>query len=142
MAHTTLYPLIRETLIYLEFGGQQQLQQFELTLAQYDTLRQLAQSRGVRIGKLGQRLLLDNSKMTRIVDALTARGLVERRQDPEDRRAWLVRLTQEGEALRAEAAEAHEAHLQHQFAALSLEEQAQLGVLLERIRQRATGEVD
>jgi DNA-binding MarR family transcriptional regulator len=37
--------------------------------------------------------------MTRRLDSMVAGGLVERLPDPHDRRAWLVRLTAQGEAL-------------------------------------------
>ena len=44
---------------------------------------------------------LDASNFTGLVDRLEAKGLVERRPDPEDRRVKLVALTGEGHALQA-----------------------------------------
>lgn len=48
-------------------------------------------------------LFCDASNVTAIVDRLSARGLIERRDSPSDRRVKLLALTAGGEALRAEA---------------------------------------
>jgi DNA-binding MarR family transcriptional regulator len=48
------------------------------------------------------------SMMSRVVDRLVSRGLVERREDPEDRRRTLVGATPEGRALGRRAVEAGE----------------------------------
>ena len=45
-------------------------------------------------------LFCDASNVTAMVDRLAARGLVERRDSPSDRRVKLLALTAEGEALR------------------------------------------
>lgn len=50
--------------------------------------------------ELAQRLCCDASNVTGIVDRLEARGLVERRTAPEDRRVKYLVLTDEGRALR------------------------------------------
>lgn len=42
------------------------------------------------------------SSLTAIADGLEKRGFVMRERDPDDRRAWLLRLTDEGAAFRAE----------------------------------------
>ena len=47
-------------------------------------------------GKLLRETLVTSGTMTNRVDRLTARGLVERLPDPNDRRGVLVRLTPEG----------------------------------------------
>jgi DNA-binding MarR family transcriptional regulator len=135
MVEQDLYNLLRESLVHLESGGHAALQNFDLTAAHYDALRLLSLDEGQRMGELGRRLLCDNSKTTRIVDHLAARGLAERRQDAADRRAWLVFLTPAGAALRDRALIAHHAYLQAQFAILSTHEQAQLVQLLGRLRQ-------
>jgi DNA-binding MarR family transcriptional regulator len=135
MAEQDIYNLLRENIVFLESGGHVALQAFDLTLVQYDALRLLSLDEGQRMGELGRRLLCDNSKTTRIVDNLAARGLAQRRQDAADRRAWLVFLTPAGAALRDRALIAHRAYLQAQFAILKENEQAQLAQLLGRLRQ-------
>ena len=56
----------------------------------------------MRPSMLAERLHIAARSATEVVDALEARGLVERGPDPDDRRATLVRPT---EAARAELAE-------------------------------------
>jgi DNA-binding MarR family transcriptional regulator len=135
MAEQDLYNLLRENLVFLESGGHATLQNFDLTVAHYDALRLLLLETGQRMGELGRRLLCDNSKTTRIVDHLAARGLAERRQDAADRRAWLVFLTPAGAALRDRALIAHRTYLQAQFAVLNENEQVQLAQMLAHLRQ-------
>jgi MarR family transcriptional regulator for hemolysin len=51
---------------------------------------------GVRPGILAETLSLEASSLVRIVDHLIGSGLVERHEDPQDRRARILRLTDEG----------------------------------------------
>lgn len=54
---------------------------------------------------LAQQLFCDPSNVTGIVDRLVARGLVERRGSDTDRRVKIIRLTPEGERIRASVVE-------------------------------------
>lgn len=70
----------------------------ELTLVQVRVLRRLAkQPRS--IGSLGVDLMLAPPSMTRLIDRLEERGLIERRRDDEDRRKVLATITDEGRRL-------------------------------------------
>jgi MarR family transcriptional regulator for hemolysin len=51
---------------------------------------------GVRPGVLAETLSLEASSLVRIVDQLIESKLVERHEDPQDRRARILRLTEEG----------------------------------------------
>lgn len=51
---------------------------------------------GVRPGVLAMALGLEASSLVRVVDQLIAAGLLERHEDPNDRRARILRLTAEG----------------------------------------------
>jgi len=51
---------------------------------------------GVRPGVLAEALSLEASSLVRVVDHLIESGLVERYEDPNDRRAKILRLTDEG----------------------------------------------
>ncbi|MEU0069944.1 MarR family transcriptional regulator [Streptomyces sp. NPDC006332] len=55
--------------------------------------------------KLAQKLRCEPSNVTGIVDRLEARGLVERRTDPKDRRVKLAAATQEGSRVARELRE-------------------------------------
>jgi len=67
----------------------------ELTLAQVRVLRRLAKEPR-SLGQLGADLVLAPPSMTRLVDRLEERGLIERRRDDEDRRKVLATITPEG----------------------------------------------
>jgi DNA-binding MarR family transcriptional regulator len=48
-------------------------------------------------GKVADALEVPKANITGIVDRLVAHGLVSRREDPEDRRSYILRLTEEGQ---------------------------------------------
>jgi MarR family transcriptional regulator for hemolysin len=52
---------------------------------------------GVRPGVLAETLSLEASSLVRVVDHLIESGLLERHDDPHDRRAKILRLTAEGQ---------------------------------------------
>ncbi len=59
-------------------------------------LRRAGQPYDLSPGRLVSETLVTSGTMTNRVDRLVARGLVERRPDPDDRRGVLVRLTASG----------------------------------------------
>jgi len=76
----------------------------DLSLAEYDTLLQIASSQGrrLRMHQLAERVLLSRSGITRLVDRLVEEGLVERSACPSDARGAEAVLTGNGsERLRA-----------------------------------------
>ncbi|MCQ1986070.1 MarR family winged helix-turn-helix transcriptional regulator [Arthrobacter sp. zg-Y844] len=93
----------------------QQLAPYDLTPHQFRALSAVARAAahgaapdtagvgcepGLRLKELAERLRIAPRSATEVVDQLTAKGLVERRAHPTDRRATLLTLTQAGERLR------------------------------------------
>jgi len=74
-----------------------------------------AEDRVLRLSDLAERSGLSLSRVSRIVDALEARGLVERRCCPEDRRARNAGLTAAGAELLESAQATHSAGVQARF---------------------------
>jgi DNA-binding MarR family transcriptional regulator len=72
-----------------------------LTFARYEALVLLTfSSRGsLPLGKMGERLQVHPTSVTSIVDRLEAAGLVVRRPHPEDGRAVLAEITDDGRAV-------------------------------------------
>jgi len=66
-----------------------------MTVAQAATLEALADG-GLRLGELGRRLGIAPSTLSRNLDRLVERSLVERGPDPDDRRALRAILTETG----------------------------------------------
>jgi DNA-binding MarR family transcriptional regulator len=81
---------------------------YDLSTPQYAVLVHASEA-GVPLGEISDRMLADNSNLTRMVDRLEARGLVRRAPDPRDRRVTLVQLTPEGAALASELRPRHRA---------------------------------
>ena len=64
-----------------------------VTRAQWRVLARLKREPGLRQVELAERLDMEPITLCRIVDRLEEAGLVERKTDPSDRRAWLLELT-------------------------------------------------
>ena len=70
----------------------------DLTMAQFRGLMVLSHEQPLAIGALGDRLGMGLPGASRLVDRLVAERLVERDEDPADRRRALVRLAARGQA--------------------------------------------
>ncbi len=78
---------------------------YGLTTSQFFLLIALYEENGILISKLAKKVALDKATLTGIIDRLERDGLVERRNDPEDRRAIRIYLTSKAESLREELLE-------------------------------------
>lgn len=76
------------------------LEAFELDSAFYSVLAELADHPGIDQRRLGDALGIDRTSIGEIVDALDQRGLIVRKVRPTDRRARVLHISEEGEALR------------------------------------------
>jgi DNA-binding MarR family transcriptional regulator len=77
--------------------------------------------------------MLTSGGMTKRIDRLVGAGLVERRPDPGDGRATLVRLTRRGKRIADAALETHIAGDERLLGALSQAERRTLDVLLRKL---------
>lgn len=84
-------------------------QQFGITVDQWAILKNLGQYKHLSQKELADYCGKDQPTLTRIVDILVSKKLVERRTNPTDRRSFVVHLTNEGsekiEALSAQVGE-------------------------------------
>lgn len=76
------------------------LEELDLTFMQAHVLRLLDGDRPIPMGDVAAVLRCDASNVTGIADRLEARGLVERRNAPHDRRVKALTLTPAGQQLR------------------------------------------
>jgi DNA-binding MarR family transcriptional regulator len=80
--------------------GHKLFRPFGLTSAQYNVLNILIHHPdGLSQRELGDRLVVDRSNVTGLLDRLEKSGRVRRKDDPEDRRVYRVSLTPAGQAL-------------------------------------------
>lgn len=70
-----------------------------VTRAQWKVLFRLTRKPGLRQTELADMLEIEPITLSRIVDKLEEAGLVERRPDPTDRRAWRLHVTAEAQPL-------------------------------------------
>ena len=73
--------------------------EYGITIAQSFILFSLLESDGLSIKNLAERLNIDSSAITGLVDRLEKESLVERRVDPKDRRSFSIFLTNKGKNL-------------------------------------------
>ncbi len=67
-----------------------------LTPEQWGILARLSEQEGMNQSQLGERAFKDRHNITRLLNVLERRGLVERRPDESDRRAYRLFLTEAG----------------------------------------------
>lgn len=106
---------------------------FGLTPAGFDvlaTLRRSGPPYALSPGALLDSMMVTSGTMTHRVDLLVKAGLVERSPNPDDRRSFIISLTEEGFAVIERAVEAHVATQTRLVALLPAAERRQLDSLL------------
>jgi len=75
---------------------QAEMSSFDLTARQYAVLFALAHSEGMSQSKLVDATGIDRSTMADIVRRMLKKGIIQRKRDKDDARAYEVRITDEG----------------------------------------------
>jgi DNA-binding MarR family transcriptional regulator len=105
------------------------------SLPRFDLMAQLERHpEGLKMRELSRRLMVTGGNVTGLTDKLVAEGLVARRDDPLDGRAWTVQLTPEGRRQFKAMARAHEAWVVELLGRLTPQKQAQLYELLGELK--------
>src|SRR5438034_1878717 len=107
-----------------------------LPLTSFDVLAQLdiAPGRQLRMSELADAVLLSRSGLTRLVERLENKGLLERRECSEDARGAYAVLTDDGRTLLAAARKTHLAGVRTRFLErFDREELQSLGDLWQRV---------
>jgi DNA-binding MarR family transcriptional regulator len=113
-------------------------EQFATTLPRFDLMAQLERhAEGLKMNELSRLLMVTGGNVTAIVDQLEKEGLVERLDEPADRRAFRIHLTRAGEKSFGEMARAHEDWVVELLAGMSRREQEELLKLLAKVKQHA-----
>jgi DNA-binding MarR family transcriptional regulator len=108
----------------------------ELEPREFALLRAVHAAEGQTQQAIGERLQIPPSRMVAFIDALEARGLLERRQNPQDRRTRELYLTAAGRDLLGRAFAVAVDHERDLCADLDPEEREQLLDLLQRVALR------
>ncbi len=71
----------------------------DATAEQWGLLNIIRSSPGIIQSELAERSMKDRTNVTRMLDLMAKRGLVERKDDPNDRRTFRLFITKNGESL-------------------------------------------
>lgn len=115
--------------------------QFGTTLSRFDLMAQLHRfPAGLRSGELSQRLMVTGANVTLVVDQLARAGLVVRQDDPQDRRALIIKLTPKGRREIERMMPVHARWVNELLGDLSAAEKEQIRKLLGKLEPRTSGE--
>jgi DNA-binding MarR family transcriptional regulator len=109
----------------------------KMTPTKLRALDVISEAGGVRVGELADRIGIDETTATRLVDRLEAAGVAERRSVAGDRRVIVVGLTPAGVALVREVARRRQRFLCDVLTALEPDERTELV----RLTAKAAAEV-
>ncbi len=110
-----------------------------LTLTEFAILEALFHKGPMLLGEVQRRILVSSGGITYLVDRLERKGLVERRECPEDRRARYAALTPAGETLIAQIFPEHARALEHALAGLDDADKETAARLLRALGRYAAG---
>ncbi len=95
-----------------------EMQSLELTYAQIGTLMALQRRGAMTVSNVAENTNLSLAAGSHLVNRLVQRGLLERREDPDDRRQKLVTLSDDGKAFLERFSNAQETILRGMFQAV------------------------
>ena len=125
------YDLIFELYMLLDDGDRHLLNQYDLTVPRFYLLVHLGEQPGLSPNQLSEIMFCDKSNITRLVQHLATRNLIEKRPHETDGRSFRLFLTPEGEAVREEALATHGVFNHERFAAM----QGKMPELLKLMRE-------
>ena len=79
------------------------LDALDLTYTQYITMMVMWEKKSVNVKTLGENLFLDSGTLTPVLKKLESKGYITRERSDKDERNLIVRVTDEGEALKDKA---------------------------------------
>lgn len=126
----TLADAFRSVARLLRQASVESLSQWDLTPSQFRALRAVLHHDALRPSELSDHLRIAPRSTTEVLDDLAAKGLVERRPDPEDRRATLVTPTEHGKVVAEQIRSARGSESARVFAKLTPDDRAQLARIL------------
>lgn len=118
----------------LRHSSREALAPWDIAPSHSRALSVLMQHQSLRLSELSDHLHIAPRSTTDVVDGLQERGLIRRSPDPDDRRAMLVSLTEEGQRAGTAIRAARDADAERFFAALSETDRHELARILHTLR--------
>jgi len=124
----------------MEIGLRTELRtRFKTTLPRFDLMSQLYRNPdGVKMRELSRLLMVSCGNITGLTDRLVEEGMIQRRDDPKDRRAYYVSLTPNGRKAFQEMAVLHKRWVASMLSGLAPADLDQLDQLLGKLKRRLT----
>jgi len=111
----------------------QHLSSAGLTISQFGVLEALYHLGPLSQKDIGQKILRSSGNITMVIDNLEKRSLVRRERDRQDRRSFIVHLTDAGNQLIRKIFPPHAAVISNELSVLTAAEQKMLGVLCKKL---------
>jgi DNA-binding MarR family transcriptional regulator len=138
LVQATLY----RALVELFWGVRRSAPIGEVDRTQLHILALLTRRPGLRSSEVSKAIGLDLSTVSRHCTDLISRNLLERQEDPDDRRAAFLRPTELGHSLIAELADRQQAVLDKALSSWNSQDQEQLLALITRLTEDLTVDDD
>src|SRR5690242_12900122 len=110
-----------------------------LSMPQVSILMQLHYKGSCGLSQISERFDISAAAASQLADKLVQAGYLERAEDPSDRRAKLLRLSEKGSKLVKQGIEERYRWMEHLAATLSTEDQKKIVSALETLTQAARG---
>ncbi|KNZ69102.1 transcriptional regulator, MarR family [Thermincola ferriacetica] len=125
--------IINKTALKMKNNLARHLKPYEITPEQWGILNWLWEKEGISQKELSEKSFKDQPNVTRILDKLEEKGLIKRQENPDDRRAFSVFLTEKGYGLKGVLVTAATKALDEALQGFDTGEIQQLKNLLEKI---------
>jgi MarR family 2-MHQ and catechol resistance regulon transcriptional repressor len=122
----------------LQAHADQSIRSMGLGLSDFGILEALLHKGPLPVNVLGAKIRLTSGSISVAIDRLEAKGLVERKDDPEDRRARIVHLTRAGRKLIECAFAEHATAMEQATSGLSQPERTEAIRLLKKLGAKAS----
>ncbi len=137
----SLYQSMKSLSLHLDDGERSLFSRFDLTTSRFYILKHIYSHPGISYIDLSELMLCTKGNTTRIIQGMLRDGLINRLENPQDRRSFQLFLTKTGEKLYKEVNEAYQDYI---FGILSKLNEDQLELFTEvsnNIEQRLSNAI-
>ena len=117
--------LLKQFLIDLQSLFRTQFKKLDLTLSQIILISSIPID-GIDMTTLSIKIGVDNSTLTRLIDILMKKGIVQKNRSSQDRRSYIISVTKKGELLQSKIEDEIDSFVRKLFRNTRLEDQEEL----------------
>ena len=117
--------LLKQFLIDLQSLFRTQFKKLDLTLSQIILISSIPID-GIDMTTLAIKIGVDNSTLTRLIDILMKKGIVQKNRSSQDKRSYIISVTKKGELLQSKIEDEIDSFVSKLFRNTRLEDQEEL----------------